>query len=383
MRELDTIAQVNQWLGEGPDRAPAAIQSVDLTSASALKTESFPGSLFLGCTLHPKTSGHLVETGAVVINDDGSRPFAIHRARLYTPAEIFAGFDSADPSAYHQTFDHRVYTHYVKTGKQFATEMSETLARRLHDHSITDALQEVLDGRKAVAIMGGHGIERASAAYRTAARIARRLTRDGYLMLSGGGPGAMEAAHLGAHFAHFDDSELDTALGVLGTRPNNAPPGREYADPDWLHRGFQVLERWPLDDPEYISVGIPTWMYGHEPPAVFATHIAKYFANSVREEGLLAVATYGVIFTPGSAGTIQEIFQDACQNHYGSFGVRSPMILLGKKYWTETKPVWPLLAQLAEGQIYRELLCLTDSEDTAVQRIHTYNPDLYRTPQAL
>jgi hypothetical protein len=29
---------------------------------------------------------------------------------------------------------------------------------------------------------------------------------------------------------------------------------------------------------------------------------AKYFANSVREDGLLTVATGGVVYTPGSAG---------------------------------------------------------------------------------
>jgi predicted Rossmann-fold nucleotide-binding protein len=66
-------------------------------------------------------------------------------------------------------------------------------------------------------------------------------------------------------------------------------------------------------------------------PTPFATHIAKYFANSVREEGLLAIAKGGVIFTPGSAGTMQEIFQDLAQNHYQSFGVSSPMVFMDKK----------------------------------------------------
>ncbi len=50
--------------------------------------------------------------------------------------------------------------------------------------------------------------------------------------------------------------------------------------------------------------------------------------------GLLAIATHGVVFAPGSAGTIQEIFQDAAQNHYASFGPPSPMMLLGVDYWT-------------------------------------------------
>ena len=64
---------------------------------------------------------------------------------------------------------------------------------------------------------------------------------------------------------------------------------------------------------KYVSLGIPTWLYGHEPSTPFATHIAKYFVNSVREDTILTVAYGGIIFTPGSAGTLQEIFQEAVQ----------------------------------------------------------------------
>jgi len=109
------------------------------------------------------------------------------------------------------------------------------------------------------------------------------------------------------------------------------------------------------------SLGIPTWLFGHEPPTAFATCIAKYFANSVREEGLLAIAKAGVVFTPGSAGTIQEIFQDATQNHYRSYGEPSPMVVFGVDYWIHDKPVYPLLTQLAEGQDYAELNSITES----------------------
>ena len=106
---------------------------------------------------------------------------------------------------------------------------------------------------------------------------------------------------------------------------------------------------------------MPTWHYGHEPPNVFATRIAKYFANSIREDGLLAMALGGVVFAPGSAGTIQEIFQDAAQNHYHSFGQPSPMVLFGVRYWYEDKPVYPLLRSLAEGHEYGRLLSIVDS----------------------
>ena len=53
------------------------------------------------------------------------------------------------------------------------------------------------------------------------------------------------------------------------------------------------------------------------------------------------------------------------------------MILLGEDYWTRTKPVWPLLSQLAQGQPYGEILCLTDNIDTVVRKLLCYRPDLY------
>ena len=376
MLEIDHLDACQAWVAM-TDRPPAAFQHLDLTRVAGFESGTFEGCLFLSCTLSPAQAGYLTTTGATVIRDGPERPFSAHRAQLYTPEELFAGFDPSAPDGYATTYDAEVYRHWVDTGRQYPDRIDESLARRLHDHSISDALYEELVGRRPVAIMGGHGLERADPGYASIARIARSLTRDGFLMLSGGGPGAMEATHLGAWMANFDDDELEVAIEVLAPRPADAEPGTEYADPDWLNRPFAVRELWPLTPlPDgsyrYESIGIPTWMYGHEPPSAFATKIAKYFANSVREEGLLAVATYGVIFSPGSAGTIQEIFQDATQNHYSSFGPPSPMVLLGVDHWTTYRPVWPVIEALAHGHGYRELILLTDDEQDVLDAISTY-----------
>ncbi len=372
MVEIDSLDACRSWIALGPERPPAALQALDLRTVGGFESGSFDGCLFLSCVLTPAQAGFLTSTGATVIRDGPERPFSAHRAQLYTPEELFAGFDPTDPAGYETTFDALVYRHWVATGRQYPPMIDESLARRLHDHSISDALQEELAGRRPVAIMGGHGLERGDPQYALVARIARRLTRAGYLMLSGGGPGAMEATHLGAWMAHRNDAALDAAVTVLAPRPSGALAGREFADRDWLHRAFAVRARWPIEGSTDDSIGIPTWMYGHEPPAAFATKIAKYFANSVREEGLLAVATHGVIFSPGSAGTIQEIFQDAAQNHYTSFGPPSPMVLLGVDHWTRRRPVWPVLEALADGRQYGDLITLTDDEHEAVERILRY-----------
>jgi predicted Rossmann-fold nucleotide-binding protein len=86
--------------------------------------------------------------------------------------------------------------------------------------------------------------------------------------------------------------------------------------------------------------------------------------NSVREDVILTVAFGGIIYTPGSAGTLQEIFQDAVQNHYLSLGFSSPMIFMGKKFWTDDVPVWPLIQHLVATGRYKNML-LTLSDDPA------------------
>jgi predicted Rossmann-fold nucleotide-binding protein len=115
------------------------------------------------------------------------------------------------------------------------------------------------------------------------------------------------------------------------------------------------------------SIGIPTWLYGHEPPTPLATEHAKYFDNSIREDGLLALATAGVVFAPGRAGTLQEIFQDAAQNYYESVADRfSPMVFLDVDgYWTARFGVRAVLSELFDEEQRSNLHWVT-SVDEAV-----------------
>ncbi|MCP4437823.1 MAG: hypothetical protein GY810_02680 [Aureispira sp.] len=385
MREIDNNEEFEQWLGSAPEVLPkVAIQSLNLTAYhEQLCNISTPGSLFLGCTLTERAAGHIVTTGGVVIPQLEEFLFCVHRARLYKPMELFKGFDPSHQEGYYETVDYQIYKQYLAQGRANPPSIQTTLARRLHDHSITEALDDAIANKKVVAIMGGHSMERRDPFYSQIARLSRTLTQKGFLMVSGGGPGAMEATHLGAFFAARPLKDLEAAIAELSVRPPNAPKGREYADWDWLHRAWEVAQKFPIPkgkEEECMSIGIPTWLYGHEPPALFATHIAKYFANSVREDGLLMIAKHGVIFAPGSAGTTQEIFQDATQNHYAKSSKLhvSPMILFGKKHWTEVRPVWPLLQKVTENEVYGELLALTDNTEEIVRRILNYNPDVYK-----
>ena len=76
-----------------------------------------------------------------------------------------------------------------------------TLLRAIHDDSVTDALDEFLGGRPVVGVMGGHALARGTRGYAGAARLGHPSPRRALVVATGGGPGAMEAANLGAFCA--------------------------------------------------------------------------------------------------------------------------------------------------------------------------------------
>lgn len=377
--ELETLDELRAWC-EGHDSLDGTVlQGLDLRGVEGLlAAHDVAGALVLGCVLDAAPQADLVARGALVLpRFDEGVPFDPHRPGLYGVEDLYGGFDPSRPASYGDTFDARVYRHWVATGGGEPPSIRETLARRLHDHAVTDALYDFLDERglrsSVVAVMGGHGMRRDAPVYRDVVRLSRRLSRAGFLMVSGGGPGAMEATHLGAFLAPWPDGALDEALRLLAQEPGF---DRTRAG-EWLAAAFTVRERFPVADDTSgpgVSVGIPTWLYGHEPPCAFATHAAKYFANSVREDGLLTIATAGVIYSPGSAGTVQEIFLDACQNYYESVGFASPMIFLGREHWTETLPAYPLVEKMGRDakKRYVDLLRLTDDADEAASAIEGF-----------
>lgn len=319
----------------------------------------FDNCIFLACKLPHGLKRQL--TNSLVFPNMGE--LFQFRTTLYTADSLYEGYELGRPESLANCYDSRVYRHYLDRGK-ICADIKETLARTLHDHSISQALHQFLstyEPRNIVGIMGGHGISRADAQYEKVARLSKRLTEAGKLMISGGGPGAMEATHLGAWMAGRSEDELLQALEILRQAPC-------FQDANWLECAMQVRERFPQS--QYESVGVPTWLYGHEPATPLATRIAKYFDNSIREDGILRLAFGGIIYTPGSAGTLQEIFQDAVQNHYLSFGFASPMAFMGVDYWMHEVPIYPLLQDMmARGKYKNLLLSISDDEQQIAQTI--------------
>jgi predicted Rossmann-fold nucleotide-binding protein len=409
-KDLRTLDDLRGFLlAHEPDWSRINLLGLDLRAHvlddALLKQEFDSGTAFLGCQMSPSLARKVVSAGALVIPARPALPFNAFKSEVYRAGDLLRDYDPKDPATYLGTPDWRCYLAAMdKVTKQKRVDLGidDAVFLRLHDLSIEDALDEYLKPRskgtaaakRVVGIMGGHDRERlekasdkdglpaaSDAPYMKVALLARSLAREGFTIATGGGPGAMEASNLGAWFASRSEAELREAVRMLERVPKVRPvaPGSpDWNSGEWLGPAFEVMEKFPRDeaDRRTESVGVPTWFYGHEPPNPFASHIAKFFENSIREEGVLAIATHGVIFAEGNAGTVQEIFQDACQNYYATSGPAAPMVLLGTHYWnrdaskaeaSSAKPVWPLLKQLGAEKGFGHLLRLTDDLDEIVR----------------
>ncbi len=312
------------------------VQGLDLTGHEDLLAGLDPhGSLFLGCTLSERTADLLREGGALLFPAVPDVPFDPWRAHLYTAAELYRGLEEG----YDRTLDATVYAWSRAVGTPH--DLKDLLAQSLHDRSVDDALTELTRDLRPVGVMGGHALTRDSPEYAVAAHLARSLAATGVSVATGGGPGAMEAANLGARLAHHDASVLDQVISRIAVVPGFAPDTTAWAR-------VAVDSVRDLGDSGR-SLGIPTWHYGHEPPNPFSSAIAKYFRNAIREDVLLETCRGGIVFLPGAAGTVQELFQATCSNYYAPAEDVAPMVLVGKDYWTRVLPAWPLVGVLAGG----------------------------------
>jgi predicted Rossmann-fold nucleotide-binding protein len=356
--EIQTLAELDEQVA----RARAAgsrsmrgwqLQDLDLTGREDLLTGlDARGALLLGCRLSPTLEQQLRGRGALLFPAVPDVPFDAYRATLYTPAELYAGLEEG----YEATPDARIYAwaRAANDAGPGGTSPHDSVAMALHDTAIDDALAEHVVGRRLVGVMGGHAVGRGEPAYVDAARLGQALAEAGWTVTTGGGPGAMEAANLGASLAGTD--ALPAALRAVAAVPAYRPSVTA-----WARAGFDAV---PADVPRSDrSLGVPTWFYGHEPPNPFCARIAKYFRNAIREDVLLHLCRAGIAFLPGSAGTLQEIFQAACENYYSAPAEVAPMVLVGRDYWTRELPAWPLLTALAAGRPLATRLVLVDGPD--------------------
>jgi predicted Rossmann-fold nucleotide-binding protein len=359
-----------------------SVQGLDLERVD-LSTVDVHQALFVGCRLSAGQIGDLVRRGAHVVPVFVDTPYPTQPPRLYTPDDLAYGFAAG---GFEAMYDTDVYRHYVAHGGA-TPDLREALAQRVHDHGIDNALAHISGAwiqehgaGSIVGVMGGHAEHRGSPAYRAAATLAWQLSREGKLILTGGGPGVMEAANLGSYLSTFAESELAAAIDQLA-KATDFRAGDAYTA-----AALAVRDRYRPDAPWEKAGGlaVPTWFFGHEPANLFAAKTAKMFSNASREEIILKLARGGIVFAPGRAGTVQEVFQAATLTFYGTVGDSGPFVFLGRRFWTDELPIQqvldPLLATSPLGD-QRPLVHLTDDVSDAARVILRAEPGA-RTPQA-
>ena len=199
------------------------------------------------------------------------------------------------------------------------------LAAALHDHSVTEALEQVLAAVDPTAVVGDHGRARAAKGVgpvpgqrpagpwpgrgRVHRALRRRSGGDG-----GGQPGRSIHRHAGP-------------VGGCDRRPCR---GRQLGDGH--HRVGPIGAR---GGPGSIRASGSRWASrpgstATSRPTCSRTRIAKFFTNALREDILLRLCRGGLVYLPGAAGTVQEVFQAVTPNFYAPAGQAVvPLVMVG------------------------------------------------------
>jgi predicted Rossmann-fold nucleotide-binding protein len=374
--EIESHAELDHALVNG-GLATKTIRGLDLTRPPvSLTSVDVRGALFVGCRFADAgTAADIVARGGSVVPIFVETPYVSAPSHLYTPEDLSAGFAAG---GFEAMYDTAVYRHFLCHGGAMP-DVREGLAQRIHDTGIDRALVAALaqwrtehGETSVVGVMGGHAEPRGSAAYRLAVDLGYQLSRCGRLVLTGGGPGVMEAANLGAYLGRRDHTDLVRAVELLAASPDFR------AHEPYTAAAIAVRQEFPESSPASPAapvdllrggLAIPTWLYGHEPANLFGGGIAKYFSNAIREDTILRAARGGVVFAPGRAGTVQEVFEAATKAFYRSDGPSGPLIFLDATFWTEQVPVTALLAPLLAGSPHGDLSSLVHLTDDVSEAV--------------
>jgi uncharacterized protein (TIGR00730 family) len=200
-------------------------------------------------------------------------------------------------------------------------------------------MAEFVDGFEALAklgpcisIFGSARTQPGAEYYELSVEIARRLAEEGFGIISGGGPGVMEAANKGAQLGGGKSVGLNIEL-----------PFEQHANP-YIDRDANL-------------------------------HFDYFFVRKV----MFTKYSQGFVMMPGGFGTMDEFFEVATLIQTGKMS-RVPLILVGNSYWKG------LLDWMKETMLHKhgnisqhnlDLLRMADTADEVAEHIlqfYTNNP---------
>jgi uncharacterized protein (TIGR00730 family) len=215
-----------------------------------------------------------------------------------------------------------------------AAASDRELLRRTHEALANDVsliASEFLAGfqvveqidRPAVSIFGSARIAEGSATYESARTTARLFAEAGLAVVTGGGPGVMEAANRGAK----DGGGLSIGFNIVLPHEQGLNP--------------------------YCDIGLT-------------------FEHFYARKTMFVKASEGFVIFPGGFGTMDELFEALTLIQTGKIG-SFPVVLVDSDYWEEMLD-WVRGEMLADGLVSADdlaLLRLTDEPAEAVEWIVT------------
>ncbi|MGE5323832.1 MAG: TIGR00730 family Rossman fold protein [Actinomycetota bacterium] len=178
----------------------------------------------------------------------------------------------------------------------------------------------------AVTVFGSARFKEGHPFYEVGRQVGRKLAEAGLTVITGGGPGAMEAANRGA---------------------------REAGGPSY---GLNILLPHEQEPNPYVDENV---------------EFHYFFVRKV----MLVKYSCGYIVLPGGLGTLDELFEAATLLQCGKVGP-FPLILIGREFWSGMRDfLWFMVKQGVFGREEIGFARITDSADEAVEFVLRSLPD--------
>jgi len=177
---------------------------------------------------------------------------------------------------------------------------------------------------KTITFFGSARFDENNEYYKKARRIAKRVSQEGYAVVTGGGPGIMEAANRGA----TEGDGNDFSLGICIELPNEQVTNPYVTN----HRDFRY-----------------------------------FFTRKV----ILSFSAEAYVYFPGGFGTLDEFFEIVTLIQTRKIE-KIPMILVGERFWEPLKHVLERVLLREHGTINEDdldLFTITDDEEEIMEII--------------